>query len=69
MNEPFSERDKLLLVELAEQRKCHHENYRLLAKSRDRYEREGVRARLEADLLRLELESIPPLLRWLGKWF
>ena len=69
MNEPFSVRDKLLLTELAEQRKCHHKNYRLLAKSRDRYEREAVRDRLKANLLKLELDSIPPLLRWIGKWF
>lgn len=68
MNEPFSERDKLLLVELAEQRKCHHENYRLLVASRDRYERKSVAAKLDADLLRLELESLPPWIRWLGKW-
>ena len=68
MNEPFSERDKLLLLELAEQRKCHHENYWLLAHSRDRYERECVRAKQKSELLRLELESMPPWLRWLGKW-
>ena len=68
MSEPFSERDKLLLRELAEQRRCHHENYRLLAHSRDRYERKATQEKRNADLLRLELESIPPLLRWLGRW-
>lgn len=69
MNESWSERDKLLLTELAEQRKCHHQNYRLLAHSRDKFERLAHKAKLDADLLRLELNSIPPLLRWLGKWF